>query len=56
MPSDNVAAPLVPVVVNSVTVPLALTVCQEQVPSPSSLKYLFPPLSPVDLTSVPSGV
>ena len=32
------------------------TVCQEQLPSPSSLKYLVPPDSPVDNTAVPSGV
>ena len=30
------------------------TVCQEQVPSPSSRRNFVPPLSPVDLTSVPS--
>ena len=30
--------------------------CQEQVPSPSSLKNLVAPLSPVDNIAVPSGV
>jgi len=33
-----------------------LTVCQEQVPSPSSLKNLVPPDSPVESIAVPSGV
>ena len=32
------------------------TACQEQLPSPSSLRYLLPPLSPVDKIAVPSGV
>ena len=32
------------------------TDCQEQVPSPSSLKNLVPPDSPVDNIAVPSGV
>ena len=33
-----------------------VTVCQEQDPSPSSLKNLVPPDSPVDNIAVPSGV
>nr|AKH46375.1 hypothetical protein [uncultured marine virus] len=36
------------------TSPPPATVCQEEVPSPSSRRYLLAPTSPVDRTAVPS--
>ena len=48
-------------IVIAVALPLSViegepAVCQLQVASPSSLRNLVPPDSPVDLTAVPSGV